>query len=278
MKTSRLLFLPAAVLFLTLGLTLRAQSPEDSAALVNTPWKIWQPHPGLTCKSVQVDLFGSPQNIFCLEIDTARYRLEIKQDSTRKTPGALGRRSGALAAINGGFFVTKTNEAISNDFIKIGGQVLPMAGGRGNAGIGITESGRLVFIPWNPDMQSDSLWHAPYADILMAGPMLMQEGTITTTAPGDPSRHPRSVVGQKADGTWVLAVVDGRRKDAAGMSFYELAFMARVLGMVSALNLDGGGSSALWVDGEGNLNKPSDRVLFIRIPRDVANAVVVQPK
>lgn len=274
MNRSRLLLL-CAVLLWTAPAS-HAQSPADSAALTDAVWKTWQSEEGLTCKSLQIDLFDSPQNIYCLEIDTARYRLEIAQDSVRRTPGFLGRRSGAQAAINGGFFVTKTNEAIANDFIKVGGEVLPSAGGWGNAGIGITPKGEIAFINWAPSMQDDTLWHSSYADILMAGPMLLLDNQ--TIPNSDPTRHPRSVIGQKNDGTVVLMVVDGRRKKAAGVSFAELAFMARILGMRSALNLDGGGSSALWVDGNGNLNRPSDRLLFIRLPRDVANAVLVHRK
>ncbi|MFR4026674.1 MAG: phosphodiester glycosidase family protein [Alistipes indistinctus] len=47
--------------------------------------------------------------------------------------------------------------------------------------------------------------------------------------------------------------------------------------MSSALNLDGGGSSALWSRKHRIINRPSDKVAFIRIPRKVGNAVLVVP-
>jgi hypothetical protein len=73
------------------------------------------------------------------------------------------------------------------------------------------------------------------------------------------ARHPRSAVGYDEDtGQIWLVVVDGRQlPHSAGMSLPELARLFEALGAEEALNLDGGGSSALVV-GEGPVNRPSD--------------------
>ena len=65
----------------------------------------------------------------------------------------------------------------------------------------------------------------------------------------DKYRHPRTILGQKADGTVVLAVVDGRQnvKDMYGASTVEMAAVMGYYGCVDAWNLDGGGSSTLIV-------------------------------
>ncbi len=65
----------------------------------------------------------------------------------------------------------------------------------------------------------------------------------------DKYRHPRTILGQKADGTIVLAVVDGRQnvKDMYGASTVEMAAVMGYYGCVDAWNLDGGGSSTLIV-------------------------------
>jgi hypothetical protein len=71
-------------------------------------------------------------------------------------------------------------------------------------------------------------------------------------------RHPRTAVGQKADGRIVMLVVDGRRPGySAGMTNFELAQAMMRLGVVRASALDAGGSSTMAFDGQ-LLNRPSD--------------------
>ena len=71
-------------------------------------------------------------------------------------------------------------------------------------------------------------------------------------------RHPRTAVGQKADGRIVMLVVDGRRPGySAGMTNFELAQTMMRLGVVTASALDAGGSSTMAFDGQ-LLSRPSD--------------------
>jgi hypothetical protein len=71
-------------------------------------------------------------------------------------------------------------------------------------------------------------------------------------------RHPRTAVGQKADGRIVMLVVDGRRPGySSGMTNFELAQAMMRLGVVTASALDAGGSSTMAFDGQ-LLSRPSD--------------------
>ena len=71
-------------------------------------------------------------------------------------------------------------------------------------------------------------------------------------------RHPRTAVGQRADGRIVMVVVDGRRPGySAGMTNFELAQTMIRLGAVTASALDAGGSSTMAFDGQ-LLSRPSD--------------------
>jgi hypothetical protein len=76
------------------------------------------------------------------------------------------------------------------------------------------------------------------------------------------ARHPRTVAGIKADGTVVLAVIDGRAPSFRdGMYGNEMAAFMKSIGAVEAYNLDGGGSSAMIVKENGQFvvkNSPSD--------------------
>ncbi len=89
------------------------------------------------------------------------------------------------------------------------------------------------------------------------------------------TRHPRTAVGIKADGSVVLLVVDGRQSSISnGAALADLADILGSLGCIEALNLDGGGSSTfVLADGEGKFkvtNSPSDGSL-----RDVADGLMV---
>ena len=70
-------------------------------------------------------------------------------------------------------------------------------------------------------------------------------------------RNPRTIAGVDAKGRTVLVTVDGRQPDQLGLSLPEAAAVARSLGMRAAINLDGGGSTAMAVRGR-LITDPSD--------------------
>ena len=88
------------------------------------------------------------------------------------------------------------------------------------------------------------------------------------------TRHPRTAVGIKADGSVVLLVVDGRQsKISNGAALADLADILGSVGCVDAINLDGGGSSTFVLKEGDELcvkNSPSDGSL-----RDVADGLMV---
>ena len=101
------------------------------------------------------------------------------------------------------------------------------------------------------------------SDVVSGKPWLVREGVALTgwMAPGHITvRHPRTAAGLSRDRkTLVLLVADGRTRDAAGLDGDELAALMLELGAWDAFNLDGGGSSELYVKGEGGVqNHPSD--------------------
>lgn len=85
------------------------------------------------------------------------------------------------------------------------------------------------------------------------------------------ARHPRTAVGWDPNGTLFLVAVDGRQEGYSdGMTLGELSAFFRRLGVTEAINLDGGGSTTMVVDG-AVVNRPSDQTG----ERPVANALVV---
>ena len=106
----------------------------------------------------------------------------------------------------------------------------------------------------------DRLDACPRGDLLQAGPLLVadralaydpdadDEGFRAAAHQFDPDptdgRHPRAALGM-ADGRIVAVACDGRSRRDAGLTLLELAKLMLGLGCEQALNLDGGGSTAL---------------------------------
>jgi len=117
----------------------------------------------------------------------------------------------------------------------------------------------------------------PVREMIGGHPLLVRAGREVTDAETgvnaafSRTRHPRSAVGWREDGTLLLVAVDGRQPGySEGMTLAELRKLFLDLGAVEALNLDGGGSTALVVRG-APVNRPSDR----EGERPVANALLV---
>ena len=98
------------------------------------------------------------------------------------------------------------------------------------------------------------------------GPVLMRDGAIHISNNEEKKfagkaildLHPRTAMGYKQDGTLIIMAVQGRMKGiAVGATLNELAILFQQLGCYEAINLDGGGSSCLLVNGKETI-KPSD--------------------
>jgi exopolysaccharide biosynthesis protein len=110
---------------------------------------------------------------------------------------------------------------------------------------------------------------------LSAGPVLVVDGKMQVTSDQEvffgtsiPDVHPRTAAGRTRDGALIVMVVDGRQMLSRGVSLEELATLMLEVGAVDALNLDGGGSSTLVVNGV-LLNRPTGGA----IQREVMSAI-----
>lgn len=98
------------------------------------------------------------------------------------------------------------------------------------------------------------------------GPVLLQNGKIKITNEeelkfsgknGLSDKHPRTAMGYTADGRLIIMVIQGRSVDAVGATLIQEAQLFKDLGCVEALNLDGGGSSCMLINGKETI-KVSD--------------------
>jgi exopolysaccharide biosynthesis protein len=109
-----------------------------------------------------------------------------------------------------------------------------------------------------------------------AGPYLLKEGNVYIDCASQKfafspyTKDPRSAAGITADNHLLLVTVDGRQKNSIGMSFHQLAHFMKSLGVVNAMNLDGGSSTQMSINGK-IVNNPT-----IRGGTPVSTAIIVK--
>lgn len=96
--------------------------------------------------------------------------------------------------------------------------------------------------------------------IISGGPYLVKNGEVYVDMTAQKlgaigGRNPRSAIGYTADNNFILVAVDGREGSSIGMTLMELANFMQSIGCVGAINLDGGGSTVMYVNGRV-VNKP----------------------
>jgi hypothetical protein len=141
--------------------------------------------------------------------------------------------------------------------------------GAGADAIRSMKRGHTVRLSWNPGW-SDVM------DMIGGMPLLVSGGAVVARNDCGTyfcDRNPRTAIGTTADGRVLLVTVDGRATGVSlGMTLVGLAREMQSLGATWAVNLDGGGGSAMWVKGQGLVNRPSDGS-----ERPVTNAILVLP-
>ncbi len=237
---------------------------------------------------------------------TTRVVMSDDETDNREVVSSFARDPGVCVAINGGYFNMSVTPARHGGLLLSNGVLLEPATRvvtrdsvryqAARAAIGfvgddleitwVTTSDRVVYA-WpeppahRPGFPADSLDYRSATewtvnDALSAGPALLKGGSINVTSDEEvffgssiPDVHPRSAAGRTADGALILMVVDGRQDLSRGAYLVELAMLMRSAGAVEALNLDGGGSSALVVNGT-LLNRPTGGTT----EREVMSAIV----
>lgn len=213
----------------------------------------------------------SSQNINVLVVDLCAPGVSVRATASgerQRTVGSFAAAVGAQAAVNGDFFSYadySTNGPSMNDGAAWGGSdhgyVAPVQFGAnrvalpGHEGTGGVEAWAREVISGHPSLLVDNQRRDNNGDSLCT------------------ARHPRTVLGfNAARDRLYLAVIDGRASPTrVGMTCDEMVTLMQGLGATDAVNLDGGGSSTMWLQGPGVVNYPSDGN-----PRVVANHLAIR--
>ena len=97
--------------------------------------------------------------------------------------------------------------------------------------------------------------------IISGGPYLVKNGEVFVDMTAQKlgsvgGRNPRTAIGYTKDNNLIMLTADGREGSSIGLTLMELANLMKDLGCVNAMNLDGGGSTVMYVNGQV-VNKPA---------------------
>ena len=241
------------------------------------------------------------------DADTVRTEILLSDDENdrRARVSAFAADTGACVVVNGGFFSMERTPAMHAGLLVVDGVIEAPATRsvlRGDmryetarAALGVmpdgfdiawatSRDGQLqawpeppAHVPGSPANLEGEPAPWPVEDAVGAGPALVSNGQVRVSTNEEvffgsaiPNTHPRTAAGIRADGTLLLVVVDGRQPVSRGVDLEQLAALMVDLGAEEALNLDGGGSSSLFVSGE-LLNRPSG----VTVEREVMSAIGV---
>ncbi|MBL7014311.1 MAG: phosphodiester glycosidase family protein [Candidatus Marinimicrobia bacterium] len=229
-------------------------------------------------------------------------------EDQRQTPSELLKLTQASVVLNGGYFIMNQAPTSHVGLLKENNVLLEPASPsviRDNARYYISR-GAIGFNKHNiPDIawvatRNDSMYYwdnplnnrpgnpaegleftlASYWDMIdafHAGPVLVQDGVANVSTEEEvffntpiAGVQPRSAVGITKENHLILLVVDGRQPESRGVYLEELATIMVDLSCEEALNLDGGGSSAL-VTRNGLLNRP----VGLHVEREIMSALAI---
>jgi len=128
-----------------------------------------------------------------------------------------------------------------------------------NGDLAIYKDGSFKII-YEDEISADQLVKDGVVNLLAFGPSLVENGEIVVDTNSEVGQsmasNPRTAIGIIDENHYIIVVSDGRTSESQGLSLYELAEVMKSYGVKTAYNLDGGGSSTLYFNGQV-INKPT---------------------
>ena len=188
-----------------------------------------------------------------------------------ETTSVQAANAGAILAINGDYY-----GAQERGYVLRNGVLYRASAQSGTDALVIGADGNFRIIH-EGETSADTLVREGAWQVLTFGPALINGGQVTVSSSDEVGRamtsNPRTAIGQISEGHYLLVVSDGRTKESAGLSLWQLAELMQSLGAQIAYNLDGGGSSTM-VFQERVVNNPTTNGRSIR-ERSVSDIVYI---
>ena len=190
-----------------------------------------------------------------VELDSAEYlKTALAQNlfgtNVTETTSAQAEEHNAILAVNGDYYgANKSGYVIKNGTVYRSSQ-------RSDSeydDLVIYEDGSFGIIN-ETEITADELVENGVTQLFAFGPALVENGEVAVSENEEVgkamSSNPRTSIGIIDDCHYILVVADGRSSESEGLSLYELAQIMQQYGCETAYNLDGGGSSTMYFNGE----------------------------
>ena len=162
----------------------------------------------------------------------------------------------AILAVNGDYYGANTTGYVIRNGVVYRDTVREDSS---NGDLAIYKDGSFKII-YEDQVSADQLVKDDVVNLLAFGPSLVENGEIvvdTNSEVGQSmSSNPRTAIGIIDENHYIIIVSDGRTSESEGLSLYEMAEVMKSYGVKTAYNLDGGGSSTLYFNGQV-INKPT---------------------
>lgn len=162
----------------------------------------------------------------------------------------------AILAVNGDYYGANSSGYVIRNGVVYRDSVREDAS---NGDLAIYKDGSFKII-YEDQVSADQLVQDGVVNLLTFGPSLVENGEIsvdTNTEVGQAmSSNPRTAIGIIDENHYIIIVSDGRTSESKGLSLYQMAEVMKSYGVKTAYNLDGGGSSTLYFNGQV-INKPT---------------------
>ena len=162
----------------------------------------------------------------------------------------------AILAVNGDYYGANSSGYVIRNGVVYRDSVREDAS---NGDLAIYKDGSFKIIYEN-QISADQLVQDGVVNLLAFGPSLVENGEISVginTEVGQAmASNPRTAIGIIDENHYIIVVSDGRTSESKGLSLYQMAEVMKSYGVKTAYNLDGGGSSTLYFNGQV-INKPT---------------------
>ena len=193
-------------------------------------------------------------NIYVAEVElskNAQIETAFAQNSYGKnvtaTTSSMAESSAAILAVNGDYYGARDNGYVIRD-----GIIYRSSAKADQEDLVIYKDGSMKIIN-ESEVSAQELVDEGAVTVLSFGPALVENGKVSVSQNDEVGKamasNPRTAIAITEDNHYLFIVSDGRTDESEGLSLYELATFAASLGAKTVYNLDGGGSSTMYFNG-----------------------------
>ena len=174
---------------------------------------------------------------------------------TAKT-SETAKNNNAILAVNGDYYGANSTGYVIRNGVVYRNTVRENSN---NGDLAIYKDGSFKII-YEDQISAEQLVKDGVINLLAFGPALVENGEIAVGKNQEVGQamasNPRTAIGIIDENHYIIVVSDGRTSESEGLSLYQLAEVMKSYGAKTAYNLDGGGSSTLYFNGQV-INKPT---------------------